>query len=117
MNKEEMLMLPISVTSWIVLRDYLERYWDVEILYKMVADYFKDIPLFEIDRIISAFEPRVDEVTFQAALDFLFLHVASRGTYDTTEKAIIGNEIPRINITPSQPDARYGKYHVRQIDM
>ena len=77
MNKEEMLMLPVSVTSWIILRDYLERCWDIEILYKMVADYYKEIPLFEVDRIISAMERKVDETTFQAILDFVFLQIAS----------------------------------------
>lgn len=72
MKKEELLTLPVSVSSWILLLDYLERYWDIEVLYKMVAEYFKDIPLFEVDRIIRALEKRVDEATFQVTLDFLF---------------------------------------------
>lgn len=72
MKKEELLTLPVSVSSWIVLLDYLERYWDIEVLYKMVAEYFRDIPLFEVDRIIRALEKRVDEATFQVTLDFLF---------------------------------------------
>lgn len=72
MKKEELLTLPVSVSSWIVLLDYLERYWDIEVLYKMVAEYFRDIPLFEVDRIIRALEKRVDEATFQVMLDFLF---------------------------------------------
>lgn len=72
MKKEELLTLPVSVSSWIVLLDYLERYWDIEVLYKMVAEYFRDIPLFEVERIIRALEKRVDEATFQVTLDFLF---------------------------------------------
>lgn len=72
MKKEELLTLQVSVSSWIVLLDYLERYWDIEVLYKMVAEYFRDIPLFEVDRIIRALEKRVDEATFQVTLDFLF---------------------------------------------
>ena len=72
MKKEELLTLPVSVSSWILLLDYLERYWNIEVLYKMVAEYFKDIPLFEVDRIIRALEKRVDEATFQVTLDFLF---------------------------------------------
>lgn len=72
MKKEELLTLPVSVSSWIVLLDYLERYWDIEVFYKMVAEYFRDIPLFEVDRIIRALEKRVDEATFQVTLDFLF---------------------------------------------
>lgn len=72
MKKEELLTLPVSVSSWIVLLDYLERYWDIEVLYKMVAEYFRNIPLFEVDRIIRALEKRVDEATFQVTLDFLF---------------------------------------------
>ena len=72
MKKEALLTLPVSVSSWIVLLDYLERYWDIEVLYKMVAEYFRDIPLFEVDRIIRALEKRVDEATFQVTLDFLF---------------------------------------------
>lgn len=77
MKKEELLTLPVSVSSWIVLLDYLERYWDIEVLYKMVAEYFRDIPLFEVDRIIRALEKRVDEATFQVSLDFLFRQITA----------------------------------------
>lgn len=75
MNKDELLMLPVSVTSWIVLLDYLERYWDVDILYKMISEYFRDIPLFEVNRIICDAEKQVDDVTFQVILDFLFRQI------------------------------------------
>lgn len=75
MKKEELLTLPVSVTSWVVLLDYLERFWDIDVLFKMVTDYFRDIPLFEVDRIICDVEKQVDDVTFQVILDFLFRQI------------------------------------------
>lgn len=73
MNKEELLKLPVSIGSWVILNDNLEQTWDIDILYKIISDYFfNEIPLFKVELILNSLQTRVSEEAFQSALDFLF---------------------------------------------
>lgn len=72
MRKIDLEALPISVCSWIVLRDYFQEYGDLEILYKIIDDYYSELPLYEIYRLFFKLMESTDDATFQRALDYLF---------------------------------------------
>ena len=73
MNKSDILHLPTSVCSWILLQEY----GDSEVLYKIINDYGYELPLYEVDRLFTLFENAADDDVFQQALDYLFSHIAS----------------------------------------
>lgn len=54
LKRDELLKLPVSVTSWIVLRDYASCHADIDIYKKLISDYIKDCPLFELEKIFLA---------------------------------------------------------------
>ena len=72
MRKTDLVTLPVSVCSWIVLRDFFQKDGDLEILYKIIDDYYYELPLYEIYRLFFKLMETVDDVTFQHALDYLF---------------------------------------------
>lgn len=77
MNKSDILHLPTSVCSWILLHDYFQEYGDSEVLYKIINDYVYELPLYEVDRLFTLFENAADDNVFQHALDYLFSYIAS----------------------------------------
>lgn len=50
MNLRQLLGLPISITSWIILRDYASNHADIDIYKKIISEYRKDCPLFELEK-------------------------------------------------------------------
>ena len=72
MNREELLCLPISIKGWIILRDYISWYADLEMYKKIVADYRHDCPLFELEKILNSARVSLDEKEFLDLLEFLF---------------------------------------------
>lgn len=48
-ERNELLRMPVSVNSWIVLKDYAYHFGNLEIFQKMIGDYLEDCPLFELD--------------------------------------------------------------------
>ena len=72
MNKSELMSLPTSITSWIILRDYFQEYGEVDILLKLIDNYYSNIPLYEVYRLFERLENTVGDKTFQSTLDFLF---------------------------------------------
>ena len=55
-----------------VLRDYFQEYGDPEILYKIIDDYYYELPLYEIYRLFYKLVETADDAVFQHALDYLF---------------------------------------------
>ena len=72
MNKSDLMSLPTSITSWIILRDYFQEYGEVDILLKLIDNYYSNIPLYEVYRLFERLENTVGDKTFQSTLDFLF---------------------------------------------
>lgn len=72
MRKIDFSTFPVSVRSWIVLRDYYQEYGDLVILYKIINDYYAELPLYEVYRLFYRLMDSADEVSFQRALDYLF---------------------------------------------
>lgn len=72
MKKSELMNLPISISSWIILRDYFQESGEINVLLKMIGDYYSYIPLYEIYQLFTRLENAVEDSAFQGALDFLF---------------------------------------------
>lgn len=72
LKRDELLELPVSITSWIVLRDYASCHADMDIYKKIISDYRKDCPLFELEKIFLTAKASFDEKEFQELVEFLF---------------------------------------------
>ena len=51
--REELLSLPVSITSWIILREYAETHADCAVFRKILTDYWAAAPLWEMVRVID----------------------------------------------------------------
>lgn len=71
-SKTEILQLPVSVRSWILLRCYLEQSWDMDVFVKVIEEYCTEIPLFEVYELFERAEQMADEQSFQWLLEHLF---------------------------------------------
>lgn len=72
LQKDDILKLPISVRSWILLRYYLDETWDLDVFRKVIDDYYDEMPLFEIHNLFSSAENRMSTHDFQEMLNYLF---------------------------------------------
>lgn len=72
MQRKELLDLPVSITGWILLREYTREYADLEIYRKLVSEYQDACPLREMEKILAAAERIFDEDDFQKILDAMF---------------------------------------------
>ena len=73
LQKRELLDLPVSVKSWILLRHYLDQTWDIDIFCKVIDDYYDEMPLFEVYDLFRKAEKMADDRAFQSVLDHLFV--------------------------------------------
>lgn len=71
-SKAEILQLPVSVRSWILLRCYLEQSWELDVFVKVIEDYYTEMPLFEVYELFERAEQMADEQSFQWLLEHLF---------------------------------------------
>lgn len=72
LQKNDILKLPISVRSWILLRYYLDETWDLDVFRKVIEDYYDEMSLFEINNLFSSAEKRMSTHDFQEMLNYLF---------------------------------------------
>lgn len=72
LQKDDILKLPISVRSWILLRYYLDETWDPDVFRKVIDDYYDEMPLFEVNNLFSSAEKRMSNYDFQEMLNYLF---------------------------------------------
>lgn len=72
LQKRDVLKLPVSVRSWILLRHYLDETWDADIFCKIIEDYYDEIPLFEVIKMYSTAESQLNDADFQKVLNHLF---------------------------------------------
>lgn len=86
-EQNELLRMPVSVNSWIVLKDYAYHFGNLEIFQKMIGDYLEDCPLFELDQILKIAKNFLCEKDFQSLMIFLFkcchlIHNDADGIFD-----------------------------------
>lgn len=72
LQKDDILKLPISVRSWILLRYYLDETWDLDVFRKVIDNYYDEMPLFEVNNLFSSAENRMSTHDFQEMLNYLF---------------------------------------------
>lgn len=72
MKRKELLDLPVSITGWILLREYTREYADLEIYRKLVSEYQNVCPLREMEKIMAAAERIFDEDDFRKILEAMF---------------------------------------------
>ena len=72
LSKTDIMNLPMSVRSWILLQRYLEQSWDLDVFVKVIEDYYTEIPLFEVYELFERAERMADDQSFQWLLEHLF---------------------------------------------
>ena len=72
MKRKELLDLPVSISSWILLREYTREYADPDIYQKLVSEYQNECPFREMEKIMTVAESVFDEDDFQKILEAMF---------------------------------------------
>ena len=67
--------LPVSITNWIILSDYLAESSDFKIFLKVVKDYSLILPLYKIYEISMLAERRLQEKEFELLIEELWKKV------------------------------------------
>lgn len=68
----ELLNMPVSVRSWIVLKDYAFHFGNLLIFQKIITDYLAECTLFELDQLLKIARIFLNEKEFQSLMIFLF---------------------------------------------
>lgn len=84
MKKEDLLTLPVSITSWILLRDYATNHADLDIYKKIIAQYRSECPLFELENLLTTARSSFDEKEFMELIEYLFEQHHLSGNNDRT---------------------------------
>lgn len=71
-DSARMLRLPISVKSYILLQDYVTHYGDPAVFRKMILEYGKIMPLFELQHILSYAGMLLSPEEYQGLVEMLF---------------------------------------------
>lgn len=71
-ERDILLQLPISVNSWIVLKEYAFHFGDLDIYRKIINDYLGECPLFELDQILKIARIFLNDADFQLLIIFVF---------------------------------------------
>lgn len=72
-ERDAILQLPgNSVTSWIILREYINSHMDKEAFVKILTDFRMTCPLWEIDRIMKLAVALFSPDDFQELVDLVF---------------------------------------------
>lgn len=89
LSKADIMNLPMSVRSWILLRRYLEQSWDIDVFVKVIEDYYTEIPLFEVYELFERAEQMADDQSFQWLLEHLFslksMNIRDRGCFPPSD--------------------------------
>lgn len=72
LQKNDILQMPVSIKSWIILHRYLRETWDVDVFCKIIDDYHDDLPLCEVGDLFTKAEHMLDDRSFQYLLNHLF---------------------------------------------
>ena len=94
LHKDDVLKLPISVRSWILLRYYLDETWDPDVFRKVIDDYYDEMPLFEINNLFSSVETRMSNYDFQEMLNYLFKMKNRIRLHKITDTEILITQLP-----------------------
>lgn len=69
---DELLILPISISNWIIIEDALNSATDSKLFIKVFRDYIGQMPVFKVSEICSRAQLYLCEADFQIILDELW---------------------------------------------
>ncbi len=70
------LKLPVSITNWIIISDYLNETIDRRFYIKLFKDYMAVLPVYKVSEICIVAQLHLSESDFQYVLDVMWKCVA-----------------------------------------
>ncbi|MGN8946594.1 hypothetical protein ACTNEF_16210 [Bariatricus sp. HCP28S3_E4] len=70
-----MQKLPVSITNWILLSDYLKESSEVRIFMKVIREYSLLLPLYKLYEIFALAERRLSENEFELLIEELWRNI------------------------------------------
>ena len=70
-----MQKLPVSITNWILLSDYLKESSEVRIFMKVIREYSLLLPLYKLYEIFALAERRLSENEFEVLIEELWKNI------------------------------------------
>lgn len=70
-----MQKLPVSITNWIILSDYLKESSEVRIFIKVIREYSLILPLYKLYEIFALAERRLSENEFELLVEELWKNI------------------------------------------
>ena len=70
-----MQKLPVSITNWILLSDYLKESSEVRIFMKVIREYSLLLPLYKLYEIFALAERRLSENEFVLLIEELWKNI------------------------------------------
>lgn len=70
-----MQKLPVSITNWILLSDYLKKSSEVRIFMKVIREYSLLLPLYKLYEIFALAERRLSENEFELLIEELWRNI------------------------------------------
>ena len=70
-----MQKLPVSITNWIILSDYLKESSEVRIFMKVIREYSLLLPLYKLYEIFALAERRLSENEFEVLIEELWKNI------------------------------------------
>ena len=70
-----MQKLPVSITNWIILSDYLNESSEVRIFIKFIREYSLILPLYKLYEIFALAERRLSENEFELLVEELWKNI------------------------------------------
>ena len=70
-----MQKLPVSITNWIILSDYLKESSEVRIFIKVIREYSIILPLYKLYEIFALAERRLSENEFELLVEELWKNI------------------------------------------
>ena len=70
-----MQKLPVSITNWILLSDYLKESSEVKIFIKVIREYSLLLPLYKLYEIFALAERRLSENEFELVIEELWKNI------------------------------------------
>ena len=90
----DMLSLPVSITNWILLSDFIKICLSRVLYVKLIKDYFSMLPLYKIGEICTEAEQYLNDSDFQVVVDVIWLCVMCYRFKGRTEDGL-GNDEAR----------------------
>lgn len=70
-----MQTLPVSITNWILLSDYLKESSEMRIFMKVIREYSLLLPLYKLYEIFALAERRLSENEFELLIEELWKNI------------------------------------------